>query len=152
MFPLPFIDAMAEALERVMPDHHVKTEPLDPLSSDKEIAVFPASWQPDADTFFIGKVEPSISYYLIKIQNLTIHGDVQAAYTQFTNDQRKIRAILYRDATLSVSLAAMQESYLGSIERFKRLQVIRQTTIPARQRFGMYFLCETDVQIDTETS
>ena len=152
MFPLPFIDAMADALERIMPDHKVKTEPLDPLSQDKEIAVFPLSWAPEVDTVFIGKREPSINFYQIKIQNLTIHGDIQAAYTQFTNDQRKIRAILYRDATLSVSLAAMQESYLGSVERFKRLHVVRQTTTPARQRFGMYFLCETDVQIDTETS
>ena len=97
--------------------------------------------------------EPTINHYQIRIQNLTIHGDIHDGYTQFTNDQRKIRAILYRDATLSVIFGGdAGEQTLGSTERFKRLHVVRQTTLPGRQRLAMYFLCETDVQIDTETS
>jgi hypothetical protein len=152
MFPLQFVDAISDAIEAVMPDHKVQTEPLDPTSFDKYIAVFPTSWVPDPETALIGLKEPSINHYQIKIQNLTIHGDIHQGYTEFTNDQRKIRAILYRDATLSVSLGAMREVYLGSTERFMRMHVMRQTTLPGRQRLAMYFLCETDVQIDTETT
>jgi hypothetical protein len=152
MFPLQFVDAIADTLETLMSDHRVQTEPLDPTSFDKYIAVFPISWTPDPETALIGLKEPSINHYQIKIQNLTIHGDLHQGYTEFTNDQRKIRAILYRDTTLSVSLAAMREVYLGSTERFMRMHVVRQTTLPGRQRLAMYFLCETDVQIDTETT
>jgi hypothetical protein len=45
----------------------------------------------------------------------------------------------------------MTEVYLQSRERFTLMRVVRQQTLPGRQRLGMYFLCETDVQIDTET-
>jgi len=152
MFPLQFIDAIADALDALMVGYTVQTEPLDSTSSDKSIAVFPMSWTPEVETMLIGQREPAINHYQIRVQNLTIHGDVHDGYTQFTNDQRKIRAILYRDATLSVALAAMQEVYLGSTERFKRMHVARQMTLPARQRLAMYFLCETDVQVDTETT
>lgn len=152
MLPLQFIDAIADALEAVMTDHFVQTEPVSVLSRDMTIAVFPMAWTPDETTMLIGSVEPSINHYHIRIQNLTIHGDIQIAYEQFTNDQRKIRAILYRDQTLSVALAAMQESYLGSRESFKRMNVVRQTTLPGRQNLAMYFLCETDILIDTETT
>ena len=152
MFPLQFVDAIADTFDTLMVGYLVQTEPLDAMSSDKSIAVFPMSWTPEVETMLIGQKEPTINHYQIRIQNLTIHGDIHDGYTQFTNDQRKIRAILYRDATLSVSLAAMQEVYLGSTERFKRMHVTRQTTLPGRQRLAMYFLCETDVQIDTETS
>jgi hypothetical protein len=152
MFPLQFVDAIAAAVEAVMTDHVIRTEPLDPLSQDKEVSVFPLSWTPDPDSTLIGQDEPALNRYLLKVQNLTIHGDIHVGYEQFTNDQRKIRAILYRSQSLSVSLGAMQESYLGSVERFKRLTVVRQTTLPGRQTLGMYFLCETDVQIDTETT
>jgi hypothetical protein len=152
MFPLAFIDAIADALEAIMgATHKVQTEPLDPLSHDKTLAVFPMAWTPEPDTAMIGQREPTINHYSIRIQNLTISGDIHDAYTEFTTDQRKIRAILYRDATLSVSLAGMTEVYLGSRERFTRMNVVRQATLPGRQRLGMYFLCETDVQIDTET-
>ena len=153
MFPLQFIDAIAEALESDMgAGYFVQTEPLDVTSMDKYISVFPMSWTPVQDSQFISQVEPALNQYQIKIQNLTIHGEIEVAYTQFTNDQRKIRAILYRDATLRVSLAGMQETYLGSVERFKKLHVVRQTSLPARRAYGMYFLCETDIQIDTETT
>ena len=152
MLPLQFIDAIAESLDAVMDDHHVQTEPVSVLSQDMTIAVFPMAWTPDEASALIGSIEPTLNHYHIRIQNLTIHGDIHVAYEAFTNDQRKIRAILYRDQTLSVALAAMQESYLGSIERFKRLNVVRQTTLPGRQNLAMYFLCETDIIIDTETS
>lgn len=152
MLPLQFIDAFIEALDRVMgAGYNVQAEPLDPLSQDKSIAVFPMSWTPEQETVLIGNKEPAINYYQIKVQNLTIDGDIRVAYDSFTNDQRKIRAILYRDATLSVALGAMQEVYLGSRESFKRMHVVRQVTLPGRRNLAMYFLCETDVQIDTET-
>lgn len=155
MFPLQFVDEIAEAIATIMTPalgYTVFTEPLDPMSLDKHIAVFPMSWTPDGETNEIGQYEPTINHYQLKIQNLVVHGDIQTAYTQFTNDQRKIRAILYRDATLRVSLGNMQEVYLGSRESFKRMIVMRQTTLPGRQRGAMYFLCETDVQIDTDTT
>lgn len=153
MFPLPFVDAIADRFTTILTGYTVQTEPVDPLSSDKSVAVFPMSWTPEDGTVLIGgNGEPTINHYHIRVQNLTIHGDIQVAYTQFTNDQRKIRAILYRDATLRVALAAMQETYLGSREGFKRMTVARQTTLPGRQRGAMYFLCETDIVIDTDTT
>ena len=156
MLPLQFIDAIAEALEyhfTPVSGYRVQTEPLDPTSGDKYISVFPMSWTPDPDTAEIGNgEEPTINHYHIKIQNLTIHGDIQAAYTQTTNDQRKIRAILYRDQTLRLALAAMTEVYLGSTERFSRMIVTRQNMMQSRRQYSMYFLCETDIQIDTNTS
>ena len=153
MLPLQFVDTIIDALERIMGSAYgVQAEPLDPLSKDKAIAVFPMSWTPEQETVLIGNKEPAINHYQIKIQNLTIDGDIRVAYDSFTNDQRKIRAILYRDATLSVSLGAMQEVYLGSRESFKRMHVVRQVTLPGRRNLAMYFLCETDIQIDTETT
>jgi hypothetical protein len=153
MLPLQFVDAIVDALERIMGSaYHVQAEPLDPLSQDHSLAVFPMSWTPEQESMLIGNKEPSINHYQIKIQNLTIDGDIRVAYDAFTNDQRKIRAILYRDATLSVSLGAMQEVYLGSRESFKRMHVVRQVTLPGRRNLAMYFLCETDIQIDTETT
>ena len=153
MLPLQFVDSIIDALERIMgAAYDVQAEPLDPLSRDKSIAVFPMSWTPEQESMLIGNKEPAINHYQIKIQNLTIDGDIRVAYDAFTNDQRKIRAILYRDATLSVSLGAMQEVYLGSRESFKRMHVVRQVTLPGRRNLAMYFLCETDIQIDTETT
>ena len=158
MMPLQFVDAIAEALESLMgAGYTVQTEPLDVLSLDKYIAVFPMSWEPDGESVEIGSSqnnkqgEPTINYYHLRVQNLTIHGDIQVAYTQFTNDQRKIRAILYRDTTLGVALRSMQENYLGSRESFKRMTVSRQNTLPGRQRGAMYFMCETDIIITTDT-
>jgi hypothetical protein len=155
MFPLQFVDEIRDTLEfhfTELDGYKVQTEPLDPTSLDKYLSVFPQTWTPDPETTLIGNREPAINHYQIKLQNLVIHGDIQAAYTQMTNDQRKIRAILYRDATLSVALGAMQEDYLGSRERFKRLIVTRQSLLQGRRNFAMYFLCETDIQIDTETT
>ena len=153
MLPLQFVDSIIEAMKRIMGTaYNVQAEPLDPLSQDKSIAVFPISWTPEQESVLIGNKEPALNHYQLKIQNLTIDGDIRVAYDSFTNDQRKIRAILYRDATLSVSLGAMQEVYLGSRESFKRMHVVRQVTLPGRRNLAMYFLCETDIQIDTETT
>ena len=115
MFPLQFVDAIADALETRDAGPHGADGAIGPdVIRQVHRGVPDARGRLILRLLLIGLKEPSVNHYQIKIQNLTIHGDIHQGYTEFTNDQRKIRAILYRDATLSVSLAAMREVYLGS--------------------------------------
>lgn len=154
MFPLAFIDILIETLSHHFPASQVLAEPLTNVSPTEAIGVFPVSWTPDLDTKLMGQpsVEPVDGFYQITVQNLIVSADRPEGYSRFTSDAKKIRALLYRDMTLRVALAAMTEEFLDSIERFTTFDVTRQNFNTSRLNLGFYFLGQTDVRIKTHTT
>lgn len=153
LFPYTFVDIIVATLTDKMPDHSVEGRSLGVSEGRDSIGVFPASWVPDMDAKEIGSIEPTLSRYVIRIQNLRIDADEIEGRRQFSASCRKIRAILYRDTALRVALGGLTEDILGSIERVKMYDVTKQDYLSSKNQYGeMMYLCTTEMVFVTETT
>jgi hypothetical protein len=159
MMPQSFVDALATRLTAMFPSPvdaapdfagWVRTYPVDSLSPDGTVAVWPTTWEADEESKMIGAGdEPTRHQHSLTIQCLVLSADQMDGYSRYTLAMRKVRAMLYRDVPLRVALQAMTEVYLGTTERFVMLEVQRQRHMPAR--FDQFlFLGHTDLRITTD--
>lgn len=153
LFPMRFIAPIIAALERGITGHTVVARSLGRGEAADTIGVFPATWQPTPNSMELGQYEPTLSIYLVRVQNLRIDADEIAGRAAFNNTSRKIRAILYRDTELRLALGELTEEIVGTTERVKKFDVTKQDYLSARadDNSGMMYLCTTDVVVQTET-
>lgn len=157
LFPMGFIDPVIGAFERNMntnDEYSIFARPIGPLDADRTIGVFPNTWTANPEDKLIGvpNREPFQAIYSITIQNLVIHPDPIEGRRIFAIDSKSIRAILYRDAAFHLALAGLTESFMGSLERVKKYDVLRQEFMGSRTGISFLYLCKTEFIITTETT
>jgi hypothetical protein len=153
IFPMRFVDVVAERLAALMTDHRLEKRPVSTIDPSKTICVFPEDWATDENERLMGYSfsEPVLSTYRLIIENLVIHGDSTVGRSEFSVASKSVRAILYRDDVLHVSLAGLSEVFMGSVERVKKFTVPKQQFLSAGRDVGFYYLCRTELKIETET-
>jgi hypothetical protein len=155
LFPMGFIEPILDALNRNLNydgEYTIVGRPLNPTDPNRTIGVFPATWvaNPDEKLIGMGNREPYESVYNLAIHNLIIHGDAIEGRRVYSIDSKAIRAILYRDEQFHVTLGGLTETFMGSVERVKKYDVLRQEFMVGRTGIGFTFLCKTEFIITTE--
>lgn len=157
-FPSNIVEELATTFREHLagPDDDPKTEILtrpvrftDPALS---LGIYALDWTPVQDSMQIGQQEPALNRYLFRIQNLVKHATEVEARALYTTHAKIVRAILYRDPGLRVRLAALQETFLGTSERFHRFGVRSQGYLNNELRGNWVYLATTDLWVETETT
>ena len=158
-FPNSFIAPIVTAMQTNVPNVDVVARRLGASEGNDTIGVFPGTWRPMEGSMEIGRsgssrlgVEPTLNFYSIKIQNLRIDADEIAGRAAHDLTSKLIRAILYRDDTLHVSLQSLTETTLGVIERPKKMEIVKQDYLDSLTNMGMYYLTTTEIVFTTEST
>ncbi len=158
-FPMSLVDPIMVSMRKHVPDNNVVGRRLGMSEGTDTIGVFPASWRPEKESMLMGRAfeeqlsaEPTLNYYAVRVQNLRIDADEEAGRTAFGVTSKKIRAILYRDPALHVSLQSLSEEMFGVVERMKRFEIVKQDFLDAMTNMGAYFMCTTEIVFETETT
>jgi hypothetical protein len=126
-FPENVIDAIQPRFVALMPDYEVVRRPVRVNDPARTIGLFVTDWKPAVQStqqvHEIGGTETVLATYSYVAQLLVKHTDEQAGRAIYGVDAKTLRAILYRDATLQVSLGDLTETVLGVTERFQRFRV-----------------------------
>jgi hypothetical protein len=157
LFPMGFIDPIKDAMERNLntdDEYMIVARPVGPLDPSRTVGIFPATWVANPEDKLIGvpNREPYQAVYTITIHNIVIHADPIEGRRLFGIDSKSIRAILYRDPEFTVALAGLTESFLGSVERVKKYDVLRQEYMSNKSGISFLYLCKTEFIITTETT
>lgn len=150
-FPVDFVEALKDALERRIPDHKVLQRPLRPGDPSKHIGIFVVDTIIQQDkSAMIGQLEPTMNLHRIHIQNLISAADEATGRALFAVACKKIRVVLYRDADLDVSLHALTEDFLNTREVVKRFGVARQRFVNTDVKGVFAYVATTEFWIETE--
>lgn len=108
-FPNNIVAEIAPRIALVDPDINVVMRTLRPTDPNLSVGVFATSWIPEDDSHEMGnrEGEPTLGNYEIVIQTFTKAGDADTGIAVSSVFMRKVRMVLYRDATLRVALSAL---------------------------------------------
>lgn len=134
------------------PKTEVITRPVRFTDPSLSLGIYALDWRPREDSAFIGQQEPSLNLYRFRIQSLVKHTSEEEARTLYTTHAKMVRVILYRDNALRVRLAELQETLLGSVERFQRFGIQSQGYLNNELRGNWVYLATTDLWVETETT
>ena len=158
-FPMSLVTPIMESFERLLPEHQVVARSLGLSEGTDTIGVFPSAWRPIENSTLMGmtlgnmaSTEPSLGSYAIRIQNLRIDADEIIGREAFNNTCKKIKAILYRDPVLQLALRSLTEELLGTVERMKKFDIVKQDYLSSMTNMGMFYLGTTEVIFQTEST
>jgi hypothetical protein len=157
LFPMAFVDPIADAMERNLNSENEYTiirRPISPSDPSRSICIFPTDWTTDPSQKMIGAPnrEPFEQTYKIAIQNSLVSGDTEEGRAMFSVDAKAIRAILYRDQTFAVALTSQVEVFMNTTERVLKYDVLRQEYMASRMTVGFMYLAKTEFVITTEVT
>jgi hypothetical protein len=151
-FPLNIVDALAVKVGEIegvaIP---VPKRPLRLSDPAISVGVHADDWVPKPDSFQIGQVEPSLATYMVRVQTMVRHSNEEEGRKLHTAISKHLRALLYRDEPLRVSLGGLYEDIRGSRERVQRFGVARQRFLNNTFNGVMVYLATTDFFVETET-
>lgn len=152
-----FIAPIADAMERNLNDDNEYTilpRPIAPTDPNRSICIFPSDWSANPADKLLGvpNREPFENTYKMVIQNTVIHGDTEEGRRLFSVDAKAIRAILYRDQAFHVALTSQVETFMNSIERVLKYDVLRQEFMASKMPVGFMYLAKTEFVITTEVT
>lgn len=118
------------------------------------IGVFPSTWQPDEDSHEMGHYpssEPTLLKYQIGIHVLTKDSDRIRGLAIHTALTKRVRSVLYRDATLRVGLESLSVTDSFGTESYRkgRPQSIRYLSSEIGNN-QLAYLSVLDYNLDTE--
>lgn len=151
-FPLNIVDVLQDLLPGLMPDHKVISRPLRYTDPARSIGVFLVDWTPQPASQEIGHIEPTLSTYNIRIQNLVKHTNEVEGKALFSFDAKTLRAVLYRAGSLTLRFAGLTEELLGSRESSMRWGVGRQRFLSNELKGQFVHLGQTEFWLETETT
>lgn len=152
-FPTNVIEVLHGRFTETFPDHEIQDRPLRYTDPARSVGLYVSTWVPDEENSKqIGQVEPALSTYLVRVQNMIQAADEVDGRTMFTVDAKIVRAMLYRDPSLRVALGSLTEEMFGTIERLQRFGVRNQSFLNNELEGQFVFLATTDFWIETETT
>lgn len=143
-----------ELLNTEVTPRAILSRQLRPTDPARSISFYPVDVVPDLESMEIdgaGPPEPTIQRYSYRAQVLIKHSNEVEGRALYSQDAKFLLAILYRDTELRLRLAAIQESLLGSLERFKKLGVVRQRYLNNEFQGTFIYLSTTDLWVETES-
>lgn len=150
-FPMNVVAELKTAFEEHMPDHTVLERAIRPVDPNRVIGLFAVDVVPQQPTAQIGQREPAVNAYNYRIQNFVKHSDEILGKAWFSFDAKTIRAVLYRDHSLALRLAALTEEILGTREVAKRWGVSRQRFLSNEIQGQFVYLAQTDFWLESES-
>lgn len=151
-FPQNVVNVLADRLDFVLDDHTVLKRALRLNDPNLSLGIFVTEWQPQLDSSEIGQFEPTLNRYQFQIQNLVNDYEEQHGRDIFSVNAKIVKAILYRDQTLRVTLESLSEVVLETRETFMRHGVARQRYLSGQVATNFSFLATTDYWIETEAT
>lgn len=109
-------------------------------------------WTPIVSTHEIGSDEPTVNVYHYEAELLIKTPDEPMGRQLYTEGAKKLRAVLYRDSDLRLRLAELRDDFMGSTERFQKLNVVGQQFLKNDIRGDWFFIATTRFTIETEVS
>lgn len=151
-FPNNVVSLLMARLKVNMPDWEVIGRPIKLADPNYSLGVYALNWTPQEQTAQIGGgIEPVLSTYNLRIQNLIKNTDEAEGRADFTVAAKSVRAIVARDTTLRDSFPQLQEDLLGVRERLLRYGIRNQSFLNNDIRGTFTFLATTDLWVETET-
>ena len=151
-FPSNVVDILAERFELLMDEHTIIKRTIRLNDPNPCLGIFAVEWQPQIETVHMGQEEPVLNRYLYQIQNMVSHYEEQQGRDLFSINAKVVKAILYRDANLKLSLQALSETILDTRETLKRHGVARQRYTSGQVASNWSFIATTDYWIETEAT
>jgi hypothetical protein len=141
-----------ERLKVNMPAWEVLGRPIRIADPNYSMGVYALNWLPQEATAEIGGgIEPVLSTYNLRIQNLIKNTDEAEGRADFTVAAKSVRAIVARDTTLRDSFPQLQETLFGVRERLLRYGIRQQNFLNNDIKGTFTFLSTTDLWAETET-
>lgn len=130
----------------------VVSRPIMEDDANMTVGIHVDAWEPDGtDPYEIGQEEPTFQRYTFAIEYLVrFVGDVAEGRNVHSRASKSIRAMLYRDPELALQLRRLSETAEGTIERSKRVVILRQRFFSNRMRSGMVHLSVIQGYVQTE--
>lgn len=131
VFPNNIVNLVHDAAKLLDPDVQTFKRPLRRSDPGLSIGVFGSQWVPDTDSFEMGGPpmgghEPSLAGYVVSIQAFVQDFDEERGLATSSVFSTMVRAMLFRNAALRVSLRALSVTIEGSTERTRRYGVTAQ--------------------------
>lgn len=146
------ISAFRDSFSIKLSDHYFAERMLRGTDPQLSVGATIISWQPEDSSAQISQIEPALGSYMVRIQNMVKHVDEEKGRKIHNVQNALIRAILYRDQSLRVSLIGVEEELEGSVERIKRMGVKRQEFLSNQVSGSFLYLCATEVYVETEVT
>lgn len=153
--PVPVIDPDPTAFPPVAgttTSIPIARRPLRYMDPERSVGLHVVDWTPDPNSVQMGQAELALNTYLVRIQNLVKHSDEEEGRNLYVLDAKMVRVILYRDTALRVRLGSLNETIMGTQERFKRMGIRNQRFLNNELSGQFVFLATTDVWIETEVT
>jgi hypothetical protein len=130
----------------------VFSRPIRPTDPAASMGIFSLDWEPDeVEMTGIPNSEPVLATYRYGIQVLVKGGEAQSGLALHGLVSKSIRSMLYRDAGLRLALSQLNETSLGSLERYKK-HGIRSQRFANNEIDGQFmFLSTAELWVQTET-
>lgn len=148
-FPENVVFDVKEALERLGEfTGGIHRRPIRPTDPNMSCGVFAADWNP-AD-WQIGQYDPALTRYQVIIQTFVKHATEEDGVVEHSRLAKRVRVMLYRDATLRVQLGQLSTVEDGVTERMQRWGVSGQEYLNNQMDNTFIFLAVTNMWFETE--
>lgn len=158
VFPNNAVDIIAtRALELIdPPDLYVVKRPLRKSDPNETLGVYAAFWNPVEDSYEMRggnptSSEPTLQRYMVFLEAFIKDMDEERGLAKHSVFSKLVRAMLYRDAPLLVSLRTLSSTVNGSTERTQRLGIRTQRYSSNELDGAFLFLSVIEFWLETET-
>lgn len=156
VFPNNAVLVLAENLQRIDSDLFVARRPLRKTDPNQSIGVYATSWNPNEDSYeFLGVPtahQPTLNNYLIGIEAYVKDADEERGLSAHSVLSTSVRAMLYRDPVLLVTLRSLVASTADSKERLQRFGIRTQRYSSNELQGSFLYLSVLEIWLETETS
>lgn len=161
VFPNNAVEILAIRMDNIDDEITVLRRPLRVTDPYVSIGIWGTLWMPDPESMEMrglggggpipGPQEPTIGRYVITIQAFVKDMDEERGLAKHSVLSMIVRAILYRDVPLRVSLAQLQAEVLGVHERTMRWGVTAQRYLNNELGDNEWlYLSTVELWLDTE--
>lgn len=157
-FPQNIVVAVADrAPGYIDEDVRAFKRPLRNSDPNQSFGVFGNLWQPDESSFEIrggahpGPMEPTVNIYTVGIQAFVKDADEQRGLAIHSIFAQRVRAMLYRDEQLRVTLASMVSNTGNAVERVLRWSTPSQRLISNDINKTWLYLSTLELRVETQS-
>jgi hypothetical protein len=155
VFPANVIKLIQASIQQYDDGLFVTNRHLRPSDPNESCGVFPVQWQPDNESLemrgALGASEPTIQRYSIGVEVFVKDADEIRGLIRHAMFAKIVRALLYRDDALRVSLQALSVTLLGTTERMGRYGIRTARYISNEISGSWLYVSTLEFWFETET-
>ncbi len=155
-FPNNAVLAIRDTMQGIDEALFVTTRQLRPSDPNEALGVFAMQWNPNEDSYELRGTEfgaePTVQRYNIGVQCAVKDMDEERGLNRHAAFAKTVRAMLYRDPDLAVSLRSLTVSLLGETERTMRYGIRTQRYMSTEIEGTWLYLATLEFWLETETT